>query len=139
MAKVSFPFVAAAVLFGVIPNSGSTEERVRLHGEAAAAAILGQDLSGRLEGTSALWRECIEASGRTLYWFNGEATPGRVRFDADSRACFAYADDGFASESCFAVERVQGRVRLVLEGRGAEFIVDRAAPIRSCAGADAQS
>jgi hypothetical protein len=139
MAKKSFAIMAAFVLLGMTPQGAAAEERERLDGKAAAKAVLGRELSGRLMGDGAPWRECIEASGRTLYWFGGVAQRGRVRFDPSDRACFSYETDDFAKESCFFVERVNGQLRFVSVDQPTTFAVDRVTPVPSCHGRDAQS
>jgi hypothetical protein len=67
--------------------------------------LFGVRLSGVNEVLGAPWEECIEPGGRTVYRFAGTVMEGRLTIESDGLACFAYADDGFAQRSCFAVRR----------------------------------
>ncbi len=84
---------------------------------AAAAAVgaaeakrtfFGFDMQGYLAPTGEKWRECIEKSGATRYWFGGEVREGRLRVREDGALCFTYAEDGFRSEGCYAAHRSEG-------------------------------
>ena len=97
---------AALIAFAAALCAGAaTAQTVRLSAAEARAELFGVRLSGVVEGIKAPWEECIEPSGRTVYRFMHRTVEGRLRIEDDGRACFAYADDGFTDQSCFAVVR----------------------------------
>jgi hypothetical protein len=102
MLRSTFAF---AVLAAATAAGAATAQKLHLSAAEARAELFGVRLIGVHEGINEPWQECIEPSGRTVYVFMRETQEGRLSIEDDGRACFAYADDGYAHRSCYLVQR----------------------------------
>ena len=68
-------------------------------------ALFGIRMDGVADGTEFHWRECIDPKGQTLYQTADGDMHGRLTITPKGKACFAYEDDDFASNSCFVMRR----------------------------------
>lgn len=68
-------------------------------------ALFGIRMEGVADGTDFRWRECIDPKGETLYETGEGDMHGRLTITSAGQACFAYEDDGYASQSCFVMRR----------------------------------
>ena len=68
-------------------------------------ALFGIRMEGVADGTQFRWNECIDPKGQTLYQTADGEMRGRLTITPKGKACFAYEDDNFASNSCFVMRR----------------------------------
>jgi hypothetical protein len=127
MFRLTIALVAAASLLAAAQP---------LSADAARRTFFGVDMSGVMkgEGRDVPWRECVEASGETVYWFAGEVDRGRLRVREDGGLCFSYKSSGYADEACFAAyPEGRGQYRFVGVDGGSVFITRQMRKIaRAC-------
>lgn len=98
-------FIAAIVLGLTASGMASAQTTPAMTAQELKTALFGIRMEGIADGTSFLWRECIDPKGHTLYETAGGEMRGRLTITAKGEACFAYEDDDFSSQSCFVMRR----------------------------------
>lgn len=101
--------LAAAAVLALAPEAFAQLSRgqgVVLDKAGATAGLHGIDMMGYSPSYHISWRECIDPKGETLYQTSVmDITRGKLRVLDDGRACFAYQDTNFQSQSCYTVKR----------------------------------
>jgi hypothetical protein len=105
-----------------------------LSAKDAKKQFFGYDMMGRIEGTNTQWRECVNPSGGTVYWIEGEKREGTLRIRDDGALCFSYPNPQLSDEDCFTAERRgASNWRFVYEFAGGDtFVTTKTRRVKEC-------
>jgi hypothetical protein len=124
-------FLVAAVLASV---SGVAAAKT-IGAAEAKKAFFNLDMYGVYEPDGAQWRECIDATGATQYWFRGALDTGRLTISDKGELCFSYQSSGYKNQSCYTAERKGQGWRFVNTiDPSVVFVATRALPTSACRG-----
>ncbi len=99
----------------------------------AKKQFFGYDMMGHIEGSNTQWRECVNPSGKTVYWIEGEKREGTLRIRDDGALCFSYPNPQVADEDCFFAERRgASNWRFTYEFQGDTFVTDKTRKVKEC-------
>jgi hypothetical protein len=108
---------------------------------AAAAALtaaeakkqfFGFDMRGKLTETDEPFRECIDRTGKTKFWFEGTVDEGRMTIRADGALCFTYRSRNFQDPACFAAFREGKQFRFVSDSGATVWVTNATRRVNSC-------
>jgi hypothetical protein len=98
----------------------------------AKKQFFGFDMRGKLTEADEPFRECIDSTGKTKFWFEGSVDEGRLTIRSDGALCFAYKSRNFQDPACFAAYREGKQFRFVSDGGGAVWVTSATRRVTSC-------
>jgi hypothetical protein len=98
----------------------------------AKKQFFGFDMRGKQIGSDQPFRECIDRTGKTKFWFEGELDEGRMTVRQDGALCFSYKSRNFQDTACFAAYREGANFRFVSDGGGTIWVTSSARQVKQC-------
>lgn len=104
----------------------------------ARRTFFGMDMEGVHQPSGQRWRECIDARGKTTFWFAGMIDEGRLTVRNDGALCFSYASSNFRDVGCWRIKlQSRGAYRFEhVDGETGVFVTTSARRVRTCQGTD---